>query len=162
MKVSIVVAVSLASAVVVASPAQAHVTKLRATLSGTEAVPSPGDADGYGSIELRVNPHTGTVCEVLRVRAVPDSEIANIRFGRRGKAGQIVIDLDILGMVTRSCTTSVPTGDLLEMGQFPARFYANVTSDAHPRGALRGQLERVATTTSRSTSWAASFVRPST
>src|SRR5688572_11208237 len=121
----------------------AVVFELTATLSGEEAVPGPGDPNGSGTVRLRVNVRKQKVCQVMRLRRVPDSSVANIRRGRRGKTGPIVVDLDLsLGRVTRSCTTSVPTEDLRAIVRHPRRFYVNVTSDSYPRSAVRGQVRR--------------------
>ena len=120
------------------------VKEFTATLSGEEAVPGPGDQNGSGTVKLRVNRSKQKVCQVMRLKGVPDASIANIRRGRRGKTGPIVVDLDLsLGRVTRSCTTSVPRNDLRAIVRHPRRFYVNVTSDSHPRTAVRGQLQRV-------------------
>ena len=122
----------------------AVVKEFTAALSGEEAVPGPGDQNGSGTVNLRVNRNKQKVCQVMRLKGVPDSSIANIRRGRRGKTGPIVVDLDLsLGRVTRSCTTSVPGNDLRAIVRHPGRFYVNVTSDSHPRSAVRGQLQRV-------------------
>ena len=114
-----------------------------AALSGEEAVPGPGDPNGSGTVRLRVNVRKQKVCQVMRLRRVPDANLANIRRGRRGKTGPIVVDLDLSGRVTRSCTTSVPREDLRAIVRHPRRFYVNVTSESHPRSAVRGQLKRV-------------------
>ena len=122
----------------------AVVKEFTAALSGEEAVPGPGDQNGSGTVNLRVNRSKQKVCQVMRLKGVPDSTIANIRRGRRGKTGPIVVDLDLsLGRVTRSCTTSVPRNDLRAIVRHPGRFYVNVASDGHPRSAVRGQLQRV-------------------
>ena len=121
----------------------AVVKKFTAALSGEEAVPGPGDQNGSGTVKLRVNRSKQKVCQVLRLNGVPDAAIANIRRGRRGKAGPIVVDLDLLGRVTRSCTTLVPRDDLRAIVRHPGRFYVNVASDSHSRSAVRGQLQRV-------------------
>jgi hypothetical protein len=121
----------------------AVVKEFTAALSGEEAVPGPGDQNGSGTVNLRVNRNKQKVCQVMRLKGVPDSSVANIRRGRRGKTGPIVVDLDLFGRVTRSCTTSVPGNDLRAMVRHPGRFYVNVTSDSHPRSAVRGQLQRV-------------------
>jgi hypothetical protein len=119
------------------------VVKFAATLSGEEAVPGPGDPNGSGTVNLRVNMRKQKVCQVMRLSGVPDADIANVRRGRRGDTGPIVVDLDVLGRVTRSCTTSVPSDTLRAVRRHPRRFYVNVTSDSHPRSAVRGQLKRV-------------------
>ena len=121
----------------------AAVKEFTAALSGEEAVPGPGDQNGSGTVKLRVNRSKQKVCQVMRLKGVPDAAIANIRRGRRGEAGPIVVDLDVFGRVTRSCTTSVPGNDLRAIVRHPRRFYVNVTSDSHPRSAVRGQLQRV-------------------
>lgn len=123
--------------------AEAAVVKFSATLRGADMAPRTADPDGRGTVELRVDTRAGTVCQVLRLSRVQHAQIANIRAGWRGKAGPIVVDLDLFGAVTRSCTTSVPEEDLRALIRHPGRFHVLVTSERHPRGAVRGQLRRV-------------------
>ncbi len=118
----------------------AVVFDLNAALSGKATVPGPGDPNGSGTAELRVRVRARTICGVIDLKRVPDAVSAYIRRGRRGRTGPIVVLLGVTGPVSRGCTYSVARDVLREIGEHPRRFYVNVTSESHPRGAVRGQL----------------------
>jgi hypothetical protein len=66
--------------------------KLEAKLTGKREVPGPGDRDGSGKAELIVGKKQ--VCYKLRVEDTERPTGAHIHKGSRGKAGDVVVDLD--------------------------------------------------------------------
>ena len=61
---------------------------LLVTLTGTQEVPGPGDPDGTGTAEIRVNPREGQVCwKHTRARSIPPAPPTSIA-ARPGSPGR--------------------------------------------------------------------------
>ena len=111
-------------------------------LTGAAEVPGPGDPDGTGSAELRVNPGQREICYVLRVSNIEPATMAHIHRGTEDVAGPIVVHLLApSGGTSRACAP-VDRALAQEIIQDPSNFYVNVHNAPFPRGAVRGQLER--------------------
>lgn len=111
------------------------------TLTGLQEVPGPGDADGTGTAEVRVNIPDAQVCWNVYARDIDAATAAHIHRGAAGSAGPPVITLPTPDAAGRSqgCATVEP-GLAREIGTQGYNFYVNVHTATHPAGAIRGQL----------------------
>ena len=130
----------LASACATGGPGPAR-SELRATLTGLQEVPGPGDPDGTGTALVRVNATEARVCWELYARGIEPATAAHIHRGAAGSAGPPVVPLATPGADGRSegCA-SVERGLAREMALRPYDFYVNVHNRPYPAGAIRGQL----------------------
>ena len=118
---------------------------LKARLSGAEEVPGPGVADGVGAVLVDI---TGTKgCYDLKVTMGDKPTGAHIHQGVKGAAGPVVVNLNPAfepgesSLNAKSCVDMA--ADLVaKLLADPAAYYVNVHSEAHPDGAVRGQLEK--------------------
>jgi hypothetical protein len=119
-----------------------NATRLKATLTGNVEVPGPGDPDGAGTASVNIDVSKRELCYEVSVQRIGRPTGMHIHEGEAGKAGDIVVPLTT---PTASDTTTMGCSniDATLMGRImgtPQRFYVNVHSDAHPQGAVRGQL----------------------
>ena len=123
------------------SPAQGG-TELKATLSGANEIPGPGDPDGTGTASIRLQSGLGRLCFTLKAEKITlPASAAHIHVGTAGQAGDVVVPLkapDATGTST-GCTNVSRTlvGQILAN---PAGYYVNVHTSDFPNGAIRGQL----------------------
>jgi CHRD domain len=118
--------------------------ELEAKLTGKQEVPGPGDRDGSGKAELVVGKKQ--VCYELRVEDIERPTGAHIHEGSRGKAGDVVVDLDPpkkgsskKGFTSDGCERI--SGELSKkLRADPSHYYVNVHNKPFPDGAVRGQL----------------------
>ncbi len=124
----------------VGSPADRRAV-LNVTMTGIQEVPGPGDADGSGTAEVRVEPAEGRVCWSLYARGIDPATAAHIHRGAAGSAGPPVVTLTTPDAAGRSegCATVDP-GLAREIAGRGHDFYLNVHTQPHPPGAIRGQL----------------------
>lgn len=116
--------------------------KLTATLSGAAEVPGPGDADGKGTAELRVNPGQGSVCYSVTYSGIDAPSAAHIHTGAAGVAGGVVVPLKVgAGGAIEGCA-GVTREQAMALIQSPETFYVNLHNAAFPGGAIRGQLSK--------------------
>ena len=66
---------------------------LTVTMTGIQEVPGPGDPDGSGTAEIRVDPRDGQVCWNLYARGIDPATAAHIHRGAAGIAGPPVVTL---------------------------------------------------------------------
>lgn len=140
MRTASLVAVSLLAAGCAAGPAMER-QNLTVTLNGLQEVPGPGDPDGTGTAEVRVDPRQDRVCWDLAVRQVDAATAAHIHRGAAGAAGPPVVTLTTPTADGRSsgCATVDPAL-AAELSTRSHDFYVNVHTAAFPNGAVRGQL----------------------
>jgi len=114
---------------------------LNVTMTGIQEVPGPGDADGSGTAEVRVDPAGGRICWSLYARGIDPATAAHIHRGAAGSAGPPVVTLTTPDAAGRSegCATVDP-GLAREVAVRGHDFYLNVHTQPHPAGAIRGQL----------------------
>lgn len=114
---------------------------LGVSLTGIQEVPGPGDPDGNGTVEIRVDPRSGEICWNLYARQIEPATAAHIHRGTAGVAGPPVLTLTVPDANGRSqgCQI-VELGLAREIGMRGYDFYVNVHNAAHPAGAIRGQL----------------------
>lgn len=116
--------------------------KLTATLSGATEVPGPGDADGKGTADLRVNPGQGSVCYSVTYSGIDAPSAAHIHTGAAGVAGGVVVPLKVgAGGAIEGCA-GVTREQAMALIQSPETFYVNLHNAAFPGGAIRGQLSK--------------------
>ena len=121
-----------------------HNNSLAAQLRGSEEVPGPGDPDGRGRAHIELLPGFGAVCFLLDWRNIGEPLTgAHIHEGRRGQAGDIVVDLfGSKGAREKGCVEGVEQPLLREIRRNPRGFYVNIHNEPFPDGAIRGQLKR--------------------
>lgn len=120
---------------------QLQPARLNVTMTGLQEVPGPGDPDGTGTVEVRVNPRDGNLCWNLYAREIEPATAAHIHRGVAGSSGPPVVMLATPDTAGRS--QGCQTIDLMLAREIAMRgydFYVNVHNAAHPAGAIRGQL----------------------
>jgi hypothetical protein len=118
--------------------------RFTATLTGTAEVPGPGDPNGGGAFTgtLVIGEASAQLCYQLEVTDL-SSEVtaAHIHVGAAGESGPVSTALTPpIGGPVDECVT-LNAEDVLALMDDPAGFYVNVHSQAHPDGAVRGQLQ---------------------
>lgn len=136
--------------IAMALPASAAATGLHAALSGGAAeVPDPGDPDGSGAAEVKVNVKKQKLCFTLVVLDITlPTAAAHIHEGAAGVAGGIAVTLSApveiadtgIGLAT-GCVKEQPKSLLRDIKNNPDQYYINVHTSDFPGGAVRGQLE---------------------
>ena len=146
MKFTTSAALATIAAVALAAPAIAqnmdNGRKLTAMLDGASEVPGPGDADGTGMIDARVNPGQGTFCYTLNVSDIDPAAAAHIHEAPAGEAGPVVITLEAPTDGMSEGCVDISRELAMELVQSPEDYYANVHNPAFPAGAVRGQLSK--------------------
>ena len=113
---------------------------LYVSMTGIQEVPT-GDPDGNGTVEIRVVPATGSLCWNLYARAIDRATAAHIHRGAAGAAGPPVVALTTPDANGRSQGCATVDQSLARQMVLAAQdFYVNVHTEAHPQGAIRGQL----------------------
>ncbi len=114
---------------------------LSATLTGIQEVPGPGDPDGTGTAQVRVDPSAPRVCWEVYARSIEPATAAHIHRGAAGVAGPPVVTLTTPGADGHSEGCAAVDEMLArEMSIQAHGFYVNVHTAAYPTGAIRGQL----------------------
>lgn len=115
--------------------------RLQVTMTGLQEVPGPGDSDGTGTAEIRVDVAGAQVCWDLYARGIEPATAAHIHRGAAGVAGPPVVTLTTPDAAGRSqgCAP-VDQAVARAMAAQAFAFYVNVHNAAHPAGAIRGQL----------------------
>ena len=114
---------------------------LAVTLTGLQEVPGPGDPDGTGTAEVRVEPALSRVCWRLTVREIAPATAAHIHRGAAGTAGPPVVPLTTPDASGRSEGCAAIEPELArQMSMYGHEFYINVHNAEYPAGAIRGQL----------------------
>ena len=116
---------------------------LRAALTGTEEVPGPGANPGVGAALVEVS--ATRVCSQLNATMGEKPTKAHIHQGAKGASGPVVVDLKPSFTPGESAFTSkgcvdAPAEVTAAIIADPGGHYLNIHSDAHPDGAVRGQL----------------------
>jgi hypothetical protein len=129
-------------ALVLALPASGAtpLSTLKASLTGEQEVPGPGDKDGSGNAVVKV--YKAKVCYALEVKRIKPAQAAHIHLGFRGEAGPIVAELKAPTDGSSKGCVAVPRALSLGLREHPGRYYVNVHNEPFPEGAIRGQLHR--------------------
>jgi hypothetical protein len=143
-RVVIVAMLAALGALLVAGPAMARtispVVTLEADLTGKQEVPGPGDRNGSGDAKLIVS--KAKVCYVLKVKNIKRPTAAHIHKGRKGVAGDIVVDLKAPKRGFSSGCANISRSLSRNLREHPKRYYVNVHNNPFPAGAVRGQLSQ--------------------
>jgi hypothetical protein len=118
--------------------------KIAATLTGAAEVPGPGDDNGAGLFEARVNPGTERICYTLAASSIDQATAAHIHLGGPGEAGDPVLTLDTPDGDdddSEDCQ-DIDRGLAQAIIQNPENYYVNVHNAEFPNGAIRGQLSK--------------------
>ena len=93
-----------------ASRPQNQRATLLVSMTGIQEVPGPGDPDGNGTVEIRVDPGSGEICWNLYARAIEEATAAHIHRGPAGTAGPVGAALTTPDSAGRSqgCATVDP------------------------------------------------------
>ena len=138
-------AVSLAATSL--APAKNGGRPLSTTLTGAEEFPGPGDADGSGQADLRLNQGKERICFELSWANVDGTVFAaHIHEAPAGAAGPIVVPLfegAFAGTASVSDCVDVEKDLVKDIRKHPAEYYVNVHSTpGFEAGAIRGQLSK--------------------
>jgi hypothetical protein len=114
--------------------------KIFATLTGAAEVPGPGDTDGTGTLEARVNPGKGEVCYTLTVAGIDAATGAHIHAGKAGVAGPVAVALEAPADGSSDACATITRDLAMALIKTPGDYYVNVHNAAFPNGAVRGQL----------------------
>jgi len=118
--------------------------KIAAPLTGSAEIPGPGDTDGVGLFEDRVNPGTERICYTLTASSIDAATVAHIHTGALGVAGAPVLTLDTPDGDDDDSEECQDIDRALAQAliQDTAGYYVNVHNDDFPNGAIRGQLSK--------------------
>ena len=137
---SLTIAAAAALASCATGPANPR-ADLRVTMTGVQEVPGPGDPNGTGTAEIRVDPANARVCWDLYARDIDAATAAHIHRGAEGAAGPPVVTLTTPDADGHSQGCAAIDAELARSLALQAHdYYANVHTAAFPNGAIRGQL----------------------
>ncbi len=111
-------------------------------MTGAAERPGPGDPDGSGTAEFRVNAGQGRVCYTLTVANIEPATAAHIHRAPPTAAGPVVVGLAAPTGGTSAGCADVERALAQELIRNPGAFYVNVHNAPFPGGAVRGQLGR--------------------
>ena len=115
---------------------------LSAVMTGAAEAPGPGDPDGSGTADLRVNPGAERVCVDLFVQDIATATAAHIHEAPVGEPGPVVVPLAAPSNGTSSGCYSVERELARDILKNPGDYYVNVHNAQFSAGAVRGQLSR--------------------
>ncbi len=138
-----IVALTLAVAGFIATPALAHKVSLSAHMTGMAGKPAAGDPDGKGHATVTIDMDTSQVCYTLMVEGIAPATMAHIHKAPAEAAGPVAVPLatpDAMGKAA-GCA-SVDAAVAKDIAANPASYYVNVHNAEFGAGALRGQLAK--------------------
>jgi hypothetical protein len=118
---------------------------LNAIMTGAEEFPGPGVKDGIGSFVINLAGTKG--CYDLKATLGEKPLKAHIHSGVKGSSGPVLVDLmptfesGESAFEAKSCV-ELPADSAAKLLANPAGFYVNIHTEAHPDGAMRGQLTK--------------------
>jgi hypothetical protein len=128
--------------------AAAHDDDFKASLTGANEAPGPGDPDGTAKGKVEIDVAAGEVCFKFSWKNIATPTLGHIHRGAVGVPGPIVVGLlDNISPDTlesdddvRGCVDADPAllGDIVA---HPDQYYLNLHNPRFPVGAVRGQLE---------------------
>jgi hypothetical protein len=111
---------------------------LKATLTGADEVPGPGDSTATGTATVTLG--DGQVCYTLSVSDLDSPTAAHIHKGASGEAGPVVVPLETPKNGSATGCANASADVISGIRANPGDYYVNVHNSAHPKGAIRGQL----------------------
>jgi hypothetical protein len=121
--------------------AHASETTLKATMTGAEEVPGPGDSDGKGTATIVLDDAKNTACYELTYENIGKPTAAHVHTGAKGVAGPPAIDFKIVTNGDKGCVNVDPMV-LKAVRDNPAGHYVNIHTSDFGNGAIRGQLAK--------------------
>ena len=121
--------------------AHATETTLKATMSGAEEVPGPGDPDGKGTATIVLDDAKNTACYAFTYENIGKPTAAHIHTGAKGVAGPPIVDFKIVTNGDKGCVPVEPT-TLKTILSNPGGHYVNIHTTEYGNGAMRGQLAK--------------------
>jgi putative cell wall-binding protein len=125
-----------------ATPAAAATSPIFAELEGLQVVPGPGDPDGWGILDLSLDPITGEMCWEFWSGDAHVNHVT-IHQGASGAVGAEVAFVSGPGPsgYMQGCRT-IDTAVAQAIVDDPSSYYVQGRADAFPNGAIRDQLFR--------------------
>jgi hypothetical protein len=111
-------------------------------MTGAAERPNPGDPDGTGTAFFTLNQGQGEICFELTVENIDPATASHIHRASAEVAGPVVVPLIPPTTGSSSGCAVVDPGLIMEIRQFPERFYVNVHNPTYPAGAVRAQLSK--------------------
>jgi CHRD domain len=128
-----------------AVPSLAAIQKaeLTANLSGKKEIPGPGDRDGRGEGEFKVNVKKGKFKYFVEYEDIEEAEAGHIHKGDKANAGPIKIELftESTPSPAEGVVKDVRKQLLRKIAKNPKDWYVNLHNADFPDGAIRGQLK---------------------
>ena len=135
----VIALIGIAAAVLFLNASAQSGAVLSANLYGDEVVDGGADRNAYGDFNAYAEPADASLCYYLEVAGVGEVTSAHVHLGDKGDNGRELVALELAEM-DEACASV--DGEVIEaMIARPARYYVDVHTGAHPRGALRGQLK---------------------
>ncbi len=124
---------------VAAAPAHAEINSFAAILSGSNEVAN-GDPDGFGLATIVIDVPTNRVTWAIQANNILPLTGAHIHTGAAGTNGGVVVNFggQLFGSVIDADAASITPLNA-------ANWYVNLHTEAHPGGAIRGQLMYITT-----------------
>jgi CHRD domain len=121
--------------------AHAAETKVKATMTGDEEVPTKGDPDGKGTATIVLDDAKNTACYEFTFENIGEPTAAHVHTGAKGVAGPPAIDFKIKTNGNKGCVPVDPTV-AKAVRDNPGGHYVNIHTADYGNGAIRGQLEK--------------------
>lgn len=112
-----------------------------AHMTGAREVPGPGDPDGRGRAQMKINLAENLFCFQLDLIGLSEVVGGHIHMGQVDESGGIVIDLHLEVNGQDGCVAA-GRATLRNIAQNPQAFYINIHTDEFPSGAIRDQLSQ--------------------
>ena len=117
-------------------------TPLSAMLTGSAEIPGPGDPDGSGYFEVRLNQGQGTISFELSAEGIAQASGAHIHRGTVNQSGPVVVALIPPTDGTSEGEIDLDPELIKDIRMNPENYYVNVHNSEFPAGAIRGQLSK--------------------
>jgi hypothetical protein len=110
-------------------------------VGGGAEVPNPGDPDGGGNAEIRLDEGANEVCYTITVENIAEPVASHIHEAPAQEAGPIVVTFDPEKIGQGEDCVSAPADVIARIKANPRGFYVNVHTGDFPGGAVRGNLD---------------------